>query len=290
MRYRFVAAEKANYSLTLLCRTMKVSRSGFYGWTAADQSERERDDRRLLPIVRELFLQSGATYGSRRLARALQARGHACSRSRARRLMCLAGLSVRKKRKWKATTSSRHSLPVSPNILARDFAVASPDLAWAGDITYIWTAEGWLYLAVILDLFSRRVVGWALNRRMNSALVMRAFEMALWRRRPAPGLVFHTDRGSQYASFDFQQMLADAGITGSMSRKGDPYDNAVVESFFASLKTDRISLRHYQTREEATRDIVDYIEMFYNGVRLHSSLDYVSPKDFEDKWLAAKGS
>jgi transposase InsO family protein len=204
--------------------------------------------------------------------------------------MCLAGLSVRKKRKWKATTSSRHSLPVSPNILARDFAVASPDLAWAGDITYIWTAEGWLYLAVILDLFSRRVVGWALNRRMNSALVMRAFEMALWRRRPAPGLVFHTDRGSQYASFDFQQMLADAGITGSMSRKGDPYDNAVVESFFASLKTDRISLRHYQTREEATRDIVDYIEMFYNGVRLHSSLDYVSPKDFEDKWLAAKGS
>lgn len=204
--------------------------------------------------------------------------------------MLLAGLSVRRKRKWKATTNPRHNLPVSPNILSRDFDSAAPDLAWVDDITYIWTAEGRLYLAVILDLFSRRVIGWALANRMNSKLVTNAFEMALWRRRPASGLVFHSDQGSQYASFDFQQLLTNSGITGSMSRKGDPYDNAVMESFFASLKTDRVSLRHYQTREDAKRDIVDYIEMFYNEERLHSSLDYVSPKDFERQWLASQGS
>lgn len=145
-------------------------------------------------------------------------------------------------------------------------------------------------MAVILDLFSRLVVGWTMASRINSKLVEDAFEMALWRRRPQPGLVFHSDRGSQYASFDFQQLLANSGITGSMSRKGDPYDNAVVESFFASLKSDRVSLRHYQTREEAKRDIVDYIEMFYNEERLHSSLNYVSPKDFEKQWLATQGS
>ena len=162
MRYRFVAAERANYPLALLCRTMRVARSGFYAWVKGVRSRRERADQKLMPRVREIFLQSGATYGSRRMARALTARGHACSRSRARRLIRLAGLSVRRKRKWKATTGSRHNLPVSPNILSREFAAAAPGLAWAGDITYIWTAEGWLYLAVILDLFSRRVVGWAL--------------------------------------------------------------------------------------------------------------------------------
>lgn len=290
MRYRFIQAQKANYPLTLLCRNMNVSRSGYYLWTTATQSERELCDRKLLPTVREVFLRSGATYGSRRMAKSLQLRGEECSRSRARRLMRLAGLSVRRKRKWKATTSSRHNLPVSPNLLAREFGTEAPDTAWAGDITYIWTAEGWLYLAVILDLFSRLVVGWALASRMTSKLVEDAFEMALWRRRPQPGLVFHSDRGSQYASFDFQQLLANSGITGSMSRKGDPYDNAMVESFFASLKSDRTSLRHYQCREDAKRDIVDYIEMFYNEERLHSSLNYVSPKDFEKQWLAMQGS
>ena len=157
------------------------------------QTKRELADRKLLPVVRELFLQSGATYGSRRMAKALKARGHACSRCRARRLMRLAGLSVRKKRKWKATTNSRHSLPVSPNVLSRDFAAAEPNCTWAGDITYIWTAEGWLYLAVILDLFSRLVVGWAMASRMNSKLVTDALKTALWRRRPSPGLILHTD-------------------------------------------------------------------------------------------------
>lgn len=224
------------------------------------------------------------------MAKALQARDVPCSRSRARRLMCVAGLSVRRKRKWKATTNSRHMLPVSPNLLARDFEACEPNRAWVGDITYIWTAEGWLYLAVILDLFSRRVVGWAIDRRMTSKLVSGAFRMALWSRRPSAELVFHSDRGSQYANFDFQQLLSASGITGSMSRKGDPYDNAVVESFFASLKSDRVRRRQYKSREEAKRDIVDYIEMFYNSSRLHSSLGYVSPKEYEELWLAEQVS
>lgn len=290
MRYQFVAAEKADYPLTLLCQAMKVSRSGFYAWAINDSSDREREDQKLLPLVRQVFLDSGATYGSRRMAKALQARDVPCSRSRARRLMRVAGLSIKRKRKWKATTSSRHMLPVSPNLLARDFAACEPNRAWVGDITYIWTAEGWLYLAVILDLFSRRVVGWAIDRRMTSRLVSGAFRMALWSRRPTAELVFHSDRSTQYASFDFQQLLSASGITGSMSRKGDPYDNAVVESFFASLKSDRVRRSHYKSREEAKRDIVDYIEMFYNSSRLHSSLGYVSPKDYEDLWLAEQVS
>ena len=285
MRYAFISAEKANYPLTTLCRAMQVARSGYYRWATGYRSSRELEDERVLPLVRQIFIDSKANYGSRTVAKALGELGLASCRDRARRLMRIAGLSVKKKSKWKSTTDSRHNLPVFPNLLMRDFKVSAPNRAWAGDITYIWTAEGWLHLAVVLDLFSRRVVGWSLDRRMKARLVMGALEMALWRRRPAKGLVFHSDQGSQYASFDFQQLLANSGIDGSMSRKGDPYDNAVVESFFSRLKSDRVRGRSYHSREEATRDIVDYIEMYYNSNRLHSSLGYVSPKKFEERWL-----
>jgi len=187
--------------------------------------------------------------------------------------------------KFKATTDSKHNLPVAPNLLDREFAVAEPDRVWVADITYLWTSEGWLYLAVVLDLFHRQIVGWSMSNRINRKLVMDALRMGIWRRRPAPGLIFHSDRGSQYCSNDFQKMLKTHKMTSSMSRKGDCWDNAVAESFFGSLKTERVFFTNYKNREEARRDVFDYIEMFYNSKRRHSYLGYLSPKEFEEMWL-----
>jgi len=204
--------------------------------------------------------------------------------------MKLAGVAAKQKKKFKATTNSKHNLPVAPNLLNRQFEAPEPDRVYVSDITYIRTHEGWLYLAVILDLFSRQVVGWSLGERMTKKLVMDALRMAIWRRRPAPGLIFHTDRGSQYCSNDFQKMLKINVMTSSVSRKGDCWDNAVAESFFGSLKTERVFFSQYKTRDEAKRDLVDYIEMFYNSKRLHSYLGYVSPKRFEEMWLLQKAA
>ena len=204
--------------------------------------------------------------------------------------MKLADVAAKQKKKFKATTDSKHNLPVAPNLLNRQFEAQEPDRVYVSDITYIWTREGWLYLAVILDLFSRQVVGWSLSNRMTKKLIMNALRMAIWRRRPAPGLIFHSDRGSQYCSNDFQKMLKTHKMKSSMSRKGDCWDNAVAESFFGSLKTERVFFENYKTREEARRDIVDYIEMFYNSNRRHSYLGYVSPKKFEEMWLLKKAA
>ena len=218
------------------------------------------------------------------MAGSLQENGISCGRRRACTLMKLAGVEARQKRKFKATTDSKHSLPVAPNLLKRDFTASKPDEAYVSDITYIWTSEGWLYLAVVLDLFSRKVVGWSLSRRMTRGLVMNALRMSYWRRRPNPGVIFHSDRGSQYCSRDFQNLLEMYGMKSSMSRKGNCWDNAVAESFFGSLKTERVFLTNYSSREKARRDIVDYIEMFYNSQRLHSYLGYISPNRFEELW------
>jgi len=204
--------------------------------------------------------------------------------------MKLAGVAAKQKKKFKVATDSKHNLPVALNLLNRQFEVQESDRVYVSDITYIWTHEGWLYLAVILDLFSRQVVGWSLSKRMTKKLIMNALRMAIWRRRPAPGLIFHTDRGSQYCSNDFQKMLKTHGMSSSMSRKGDCWDNAVAESFFGSLKTERVFFSQYKIREEARRDIVDYIEMFYNSNRRHSYLGYVSPKEFEKLWLLKKAA
>jgi transposase InsO family protein len=190
--------------------------------------------------------------------------------------MKLAGVSAKQKRKFKVTTDSKHNLPVAPNLLNREFEVAAPDQVYVSDITYIWTNEGWLYLAIVLDLFSRQVVGWSLNSRMSRRLIMDALQMAIWRRRPASGLLFHSDRGSQYCSADFQKMLKQHKMISSMSRKGNCWDNAVAESFFGSLKTERVFFSNYTTRDEARKDVVDYIEMFYNSRRRHSYLAQVS--------------
>ena len=251
---------------------------------------RQRENERLVPIVKAAHKKSKKTYGARRIAEEIKAHGIPCGRARAGTLMKLADVAAKQKKKFKATTDSKHDFPVAPNLLNRQFEVSTPDQVYVGDITYIWTREGWLYLAVVIDLFSRQVVGWSLSVRMSRKLVINALLMAIWRRQPAAGLIFHSDRGSQYCSNEFQKMLRTHRMISSMSRKGNCWDNAVAESFFGSLKTERVFFSNYITREEARRDIVDYIEMFYNSNRRHSYLGYVSPKEFEELWLLRKAA
>jgi transposase InsO family protein len=228
------------------------------------------------------------SYGSRRMARAFQDEGFKVGRYKARRLMQDAGVSVRRRPMRKPqTTDSRHGYGVAPNVLDCPFDVTEPNVAWAGDLSYIWTQEGWLYLAVLLDLYSRKVVGWSLGSRMDVGLVKGALEMAIGRRHPAPGLVHHTDRGSQYACHAYREMLSEQGMVCSMSGKGECLDNAVAERFFGSLKREWTSHRHYETRQEARDDIIEYIEMFYNSNRKHSYLGYVSPNEYEEFDLVA---
>ena len=285
MRYQFIDKVKKAYPITLSCKVMRLSRGGYYAWRDGDESLMHMANMRLLPQVRAIHRQSDRTYGTRRLAKELQAVGIPCGRVRAGTLMKLAGVFVKESRKFKATTDSKHNMPVAPNLLDRQFEITEPNRIWVSDITYIWTSEGWLYLAVILDLFNRQVVGWSMNNRITRQLVIDALHMGLWRRGPSPGLIFHSDRGSQYCSDDFQSILKTNGMICSMSRKGDCWDNAVAESFFGSLKTERVFFSNYRTREEARTDIVDYIEMFYNSKRRRSYLGYVSPKEFETNWL-----
>jgi transposase InsO family protein len=266
---------------------MEVSRSGYYHFLKKAQTQPIDKDFELLSQVRHLHKENRGTYGSRRMSKALKAEGYAVGRFRARSLMKKAGLEVKRPKRFKKTTDSRHKLPVAPNRLNQQFQVDQPNRVWCGDITYLWTLEGWLYLAVIMDLYSRKVVGWALSSRLTTPLVLEALRMAYWRRKPAQGLIHHSDRGSQYAADDFQRQLKTFGLIPSMSRKGDCYDNAVVESFFHTLKTEQIGDQVGSTREEARRVVIDYIEMFYNSRRLHSFLGYVSPNDFEKKLTLA---
>jgi len=266
----------------MLCRVLGVSRGGFYDFLRRRDRDPDPEHKEKLEWVQDLAAASDHTYGSRRMARALQELGYRVGRHQARSLMREAGVWVRYRRRYRVTTNSKHDQPVFENRLERKFAVEAPDQVYAGDITYVWTAQGWLYLAVVIDLYSRKVVGWSMGRRLNSALVCDALTMALWRRRPSKGqLVHHSDRGVQYASRAFRKLLKARGVAGSMSRKGDCWDNAVVESFFGSLKSERIHWRSYQSRAEARADIVDYITMFYNSRRLHSYLGYQSPDEFE---------
>jgi len=269
---------------------MQVSRSGFYSWKRRGRSTREQERERLIPKVKEIHKASKGTYGSRRVARALESAGASCGKHKAGTLMKLAGVKAKQRKKFKATTNSRHNLPVAPNLLNRRFYIKEPDRVWVGDITYIWTSEGWLYLAVVIDLYSRRVVGWAMSKRMTKQLVKDALIMAIWRRKPSPGLIFHSDRGSQYCSHDYQKLLRFHGMRCSMSRKGNCWDNAVAESFFGTLKSEQVFWIKYETRDKAKLDIVDYIEMFYNSKRLHSYLDYMSPMEWETKWLLQKAA
>ncbi len=266
-----------------MCRVLKVSTSGYYAWRGRQQSQRERQNRKLLVAIKVLHKQSKQTYGSPRICRALSKQGTRCSENRVARLMRDNGIRAKQTKHFKATTDSRHDLPVAENTLDRQFEPEAPNEAWAADITYVWTGEGWLYLAVVMDLFSRRIVGFSMRRSLSRALVIEALKMALGRRRIGQGLLHHSDRGSQYASGDFQRELVGAGIICSMSRRGNCWDNAPVESFFATLKGELVHHRRYRTRSEARSDIFEYIELWYNRKRLHSSLDYLSPAEYEEQ-------
>jgi len=290
VRFVFIATEKAWAPVTTLCRVLEVSRSGFYAWEDRDPSKRSMDDEKLCVEIVAIHKASRGTYGSPRVHAELQALGIAVSRKRVARLMRKLGLESPRKKRFKATTDSKHDMPVADNILDRQFEVEAPDLAWVTDITYVWTDEGWLYLAAILDLFSRRVVGFAMSDRIDRALVLQALKLAAGRRMPNAGLTHHSDRGSQYASSDYRQALAGLDIVCSMSRKGNCWDNAVAESFFATLKTELVYRRRFVARVEAREAIFDFIETFYNSHRRHSTLGYLSPMEFENKFIEEKKS
>jgi putative transposase len=280
MRFAFILAEKATYPVVLLCRVLQVSASGFYAWCCRKPSQRAREDIALKAHIRASFEAGRKKYGSTRVYRDLHSQ-HGIGRGRVARLMREDGLSVRRKRRFVCTTDSKHSHAVAPNLLARDFTASAPNRVWVTDITYIWTREGWLYLAAILDLFSRRVVGWALDASIDRHLALDALAMAVKARRPAPGLIHHSDRGVQYASLDYQAALKGMQAVCSMSRKGDCWDNAVAESFFSTLKNELVHDVEFATRNQARAAIIEYIEAFYNRQRIHSSIGFVSPVHYE---------
>ena len=283
MRFAFIFAEKAQWPIAVMCRVLEVSRSGYHAWTKRPPSKRAIENAELAAEIAEVHAESGKRYGSPRVHRELQARGRRIGKNRIARSMQKQGLFGKRRPRFRVTTNSEHEMPIAPNLLERDFTADAPNEVWVTDITYIETGEGWLYLAAILDLYSRRVVGWAMSDRLTTPLALAALLMALKARRPEAGLVHHSDRGCQYASDDYQRGLASAGLVCSMSRKGDCWDNAVAESFFATLKTELVHDARWKTRDEARAALVHYIEVFYNRRRLHSTNGYVSPVDFESK-------
>ena len=282
MKYDFVKANETEFPVTMLCEILEISRSGYYAWKDRKESTRAQSNRALVVDIRAVFERSQQTYGSPRIHQALRKQGIACNRKRIERLMRAERLiSVHRKKYRPQTTNSTHSLPVAENLLKQDFSASKPNEKWVGDITYVPTAEGWLYLAVIIDLFSRRVVGWATGSSLHAELACCALRMAAFRRGNPTDVVYHSDRGIQYASAEFQTALSDLKATPSMSRKGNAYDNAVAESFYHSLKVERVHRFRYRTRQKARLSIADYIERFYNSDRLHSSIGYRSPVEFE---------
>jgi putative transposase len=287
MRFDFIGRHIAEFPVTAMCRVLKVSRSGFYAWKLRPDSPRVSQDRRTAVLIAEIQQLVRRVYGAPRMHRELKARGEKIGRKRVARVMKENGLQSRCRRKFRVTTQSNHALGVAPDRLHREFTPDGPNQAWVADITYIATREGWLYLAVVLDLYSRMVVGWKLSERISRELVIEALQMAVARRKPSAVLVHHSDRGSQYASLEFRRELKEHGILASMSRKGNCWDNAVAESFFGSLKTELDYDGTFHTRESARREIFKYIEIFYNGFRRHSTLGFVSPREFERQALAA---
>jgi transposase InsO family protein len=281
VRFAFIEAKKAEYPVSVLCGVLLVEPSGFYAWRTRTESDHAAEDRRLAVEVRVAFEESRRRYGSPRVFRLLRRRGFVVGRHRVARLMREQALRARRCRRFVATTNSKHTMRTPPNLLKRVFSTQASDRVWAGDVTYLPTGEGWLFLAVLLDLYSRRVVGWAMSERNDEALTLSALRMALDQRRPASGLVHHSDRGSTYASDEYQAVLAASGIRSSMSRKGDCWDNAVAESFFSTLDVECARQRPFPTRSAARREVVDYILSFYNPTRLHSYLGYMSPMEFE---------
>ncbi len=277
MRYRFVAAERARYPVRLLCRIAGVAVSGFYAWLRRGPSRRRQDDRRVKERIAAIFSRSRRTYGSPRVHAELRAEGVRIGRKRVARLMREAALVAVIRRRWPRTTDSRHDQPVAPDLLGRDFAAAAPDAVWLADISYVPTGEGWLYLAAIKDMATREIVGWSMADHLRAELACDALRMAIRRRQPPEGLIHHSDRGVQYAGKDYQAILGRHGLRCSMSRRGNCYDNAPMESFFGSLKNELVHRTGFPTREAARRAVFDYIEVFYNRRRRHSGLGFLTP-------------
>ena len=281
MKFGFVHAEKANFSVSALCRVLEVTRQGYYAFAKRPLSKRVRNDAKLQEQVREVFDDNRQRYGSPRILRALQQEGITTSKRRVERALRSMGLYARPRPRSRATTKSNPAHPVERNVLARDFTAERPNERWVTDITYIWTDEGWCYLAAILDLYSRAVVGWALSTTLSTQLPLSALDSAIRSRRPGRGLLHHSDRGCQYTSAEYRRVLAELGITVSMSRRGNCWDNAVAESFFATIKTELVQTRRWSTRRELRQEVFEYLEIYYNRKRLHSSLDYRAPFEFE---------
>ena len=287
MKYWFVSQHCSTHGVKKMCRNIGASRSGYYQWKKQPQSRRQKENEKILMEIKESHKNSRRAYGSPRIVEDLKAKGMKCSENRVARLMKIHGIVGKAKKRFKATTNSNHALPVAENLLNQNFTAEKPNTVWLSDITYVPTLEGWLYLVVILDLFSRQVVGWAMSDRLTSEFVVKALYQAIGRRHPGSGCIFHSDRGIQYASTDCRDVLMAYGFIQSMSRKGNCYDNAIAESFFHTLKTELVYDYRYETRAEARQSIFEYIEMFYNRKRRHSALGYRSPISFELESMAA---
>ena len=282
MKFAFVAKHRGIWPVRWMCEALGVSRSGFHAWLTRSPSRRARADEEIGARVRTSFLASDRTYGARRVWRDVLAEGVACGLHKIERLMRAQALRARPRRRGlPKDAGDRLMAALSPNLLDRQFEAERPNQKWIADFTYVWTAEGWLYVAAVIDLFSRRVVGWSMSAGMTAQLVTDALVMAIWRRGKPDALLHHSDQGSQYTSEQFQRLMADNGVTCSMSRSGNVWDNAAMESFFSSLKTERTARKTYRTRDQARADVFDYIECFYNVSRRHSTLRYLSPMQFE---------
>jgi putative transposase len=284
MRFRFIEDRRADYPVTILCGVLEVSPAGYYAWRSRPESERSAANRDLVEDIRRVHRDTRGRYGSPRIHAELKAQGRGASRGRIERLMHRHGIrAIMACRRRARTTDSRHDLPIAPNLLDRNFTAAAPNRIWLADITYIETDQGWLYLATVMDLYSRRIVGWAMADHLRTSLPLAALKMAISAQRPGLGLIHHSDRGVQYASADYRKMMQSAGFRVSMSRKANCYDNAPMESFFHTLKTELVHHSQYATRQEATRDIFAYIEGFYNRTRRHSAIGYISPIEMQLK-------
>jgi len=281
MRFEFIEDHRDEFPVTRMCKVLNVSSSGYYAWRKRPVSAREVANQQLLEKIEVVHTESHETYGSPRVYHELKAQGVACSENRVARLMRLHHIRAKQTKRYKVTTRRNKAHPVAPNLLKRNFVAHRPDHIWLADITYIPTLEGWLYLATILDLYTRRIVGWAMSDRMTSDLTISALEMAISQRQPDPGLIHHSDQGSQYTDGTYQALLKDHGIRASMNGVGSWYDNAPMESFFGTLKSELVHHCAYHTRDEAKADLFFYIEAFYNRRRLHSALDYLSPEAYE---------
>ena len=286
MKYAWIRTHERVYPRSAMCRLLAVSESGYAGWRDGSRATKRLTTPQLLALIGAIHAEFQGAYGAPRMTEEIKARGLPVSKERVRKLMQAHGIRARHKRRYKATTDSKHALPVAENILNRQFQTTAPDQAWVADITYIPTQEGWLYLAVVMDLYSRMIVGWSMDSRMTRELVLNALRMARFKCKPAAGLIHHSDRGSQYCSHDYQALLAELKMVPSMSRKGNCWDNAPMESWFNSLKNERVFHRCYATRAEAKADVFDYIEVFYNRKRRHSGLRYQIPNEFYTAWFA----